>query len=543
MSRSDIDRDPLELLFSEFVDRSRSGEQINIEQFADEHPDQRDEILELFPTLAALEKYREQPPSSAHAIDEISINSGLQLGDYRLLREIGAGGMGIVYEALQESMQRRVALKVLPREFGRQQERRERFSQEARTVARLSYRNIVPIIDFGESDGRCYFAMRLVEGVGLDWVILRRAQDSTPLSSHEVYRQFLEQGVPLGDEQETLDEDSLAFEVDHVRNAEDANQQKDPRWVLRPDSWRQIARIGIQAARGLDHAHNHGVLHRDIKPGNLLIDREGVVWLSDFGLAKSDKELSLTGDQDVVGTMRYLSPERFHGQVDARSDIYALGLTLMELCTNRPAFPQSNRSELMRCILDGEVIRPRSVNPMIPVDLESILLKATAKKPSLRYQSAQAMMDDLRAFAQGQEIATSTPIERQVGKNQFLWWTIAVLLISLVVESLLLVNYHRFFPDDYSASQIVTWLDESMSERRATIDRFYQEVTGRSIVADLEEPGLVHLNPQQLKYLQFMLSDCLQLQEDATRLDNQKVMSQMQDRIHLLRTLLAPDAG
>ena len=161
--------------------------------------------------------------------------------------------------------------------------------------------------------------------------------------------------------------------------------------------FRSVAQIGRQAAQGLAYAHARGIVHRDIKPSNLLLDTDGVVWITDFGLAKADDD-GLTATGDILGTLRYMAPERFRGEGDARADIYALGLTLYELLTLRPAYDSSDRLKLIEKIKNEEPVRPRSIDARIPRDLETIVLKAIDKDPEHRYPTAEAMAEDLRRF-------------------------------------------------------------------------------------------------------------------------------------------------
>jgi WD40 repeat protein len=164
-----------------------------------------------------------------------------------------------------------------------------------------------------------------------------------------------------------------------------------------------VARIGQQAAGALVYAHQRGVLHRDIKPSNLLLDESGVVWVTDFGLAKTDED-GLTRTGDILGTFRYMAPERFQGQSDARSDVYALGLTLYELLTLRPGFDAPDRLRVMELVKESEPPTPRSLDSRIPRDLETIVLTAIAKDPKRRYQTAEAMAEDLHRFLAGEPI-------------------------------------------------------------------------------------------------------------------------------------------
>src|SRR5262249_42142184 len=158
------------------------------------------------------------------------------------------------------------------------------------------------------------------------------------------------------------------------------------------------ARVGAQMARALQYAHGQGVLHRDVKPGNVLLDTKGTAWLSDFGLAKLDSAEELTDSGDVVGTLRYLAPERFDGKADARGDVYAWGLTLYEMATLRPAFTAPDRLELIDQIKHGVTVRPRQIEPAIPRDLETVILKGCDADPGHRYQTAAEIADDLEAF-------------------------------------------------------------------------------------------------------------------------------------------------
>src|SRR5262249_31974905 len=166
---------------------------------------------------------------------------------------------------------------------------------------------------------------------------------------------------------------------------------------------RGVAQIGRQAASALAHAHARGIVHRDIKPSNLLLDTEGVVWVSDFGLAKVDDD-ALTRTGDILGTLRYMAPERFRGRGDARADLYSLGLTLYELLVLRPAFDSPDRVALSEQIRTLEPPRPRSIDPRIPRDLETIVLKAIEKDPGDRYATADAMAEDLRRFLDDEPI-------------------------------------------------------------------------------------------------------------------------------------------
>ena len=178
--------------------------------------------------------------------------------------------------------------------------------------------------------------------------------------------------------------------------------------------WESVARIGVQVAGALAYAHKQGVLHRDIKPANLLLDLDGIVWVTDFGLAKADDSDNLTHTGDLLGTLRYMPPEAFEGKSDACSDVYALGLTLFELVALRPAYEERDRNKLIKQVTTGDSLRLRKLRKDAPRDLVTIVEKATEKDPARRYQTAGALADDLQRFLDGRPIAArrATELER-----------------------------------------------------------------------------------------------------------------------------------
>jgi formylglycine-generating enzyme required for sulfatase activity/predicted Ser/Thr protein kinase len=280
------------------------------------------------------------------------IASRREWGDFRIIREIGRGGMGIVYEAYQGSLNRHVALKFLP-EHGDV----ARFRREARAAGRLHHTNIVPVFGVGQHEGRHYYIMQYIDGRGLDTVFKERAA------------------------------------------AADTGGSPGPFDPL------EAARIGVQAAEALAYAHAQGVVHRDIKPSNVVVDAAGTVWITDFGLAygaTSTETLTHTGD--FLGTLRYVAPERFSGQGDHRADIYGLGSTLYELICGKPAFAEADRAALLNRIMHEEPGRPCQLDRSIPRDLETVVLKAMACDPAHRYATAAAMAEDLRRFLEDRPI-------------------------------------------------------------------------------------------------------------------------------------------
>ncbi len=417
MDTADSDRDPVEELAEEFVERYRRGERPSLTEYTDRYPQQAERIRALFPALVVMEKVRPEPADASAPGPEAGAPGARpeRLGDYRILREVGRGGMGVVYEAEQESLGRHVALKVLPSSALLDPRHLQRFKREARAVARLHHSNIVPVHGVGEQGGLHYYVMQFIPGQGLDQVLvelkrLRQARQPPTAApagggaAEAVARSLLsgQFGAASSTGPEVSPTPAPPNEAGsgsrsgvHLPGQTEGAAISESGWPY----WHSVARIGIQVAEALAYASSQGILHRDIKPSNLLLDTRGTVWVTDFGLAKADTDRdNVTHTGDIVGTLRYMAPERFQGQADVRSDLYALGLTLYELLTLRPAFDESDRHKLIAQVAHDSPPRPRQVNRDIPRDLETIVLKATARDPAARYQTAGEMAEDLQRF-------------------------------------------------------------------------------------------------------------------------------------------------
>lgn len=374
------DRDPVEELAADYAERLRAGERPTVADYQARYPALATAIAELFPTIAALEGVRScASSSSSHVPPPLPEH----FGEFRVLKELGRGGMGVVYLAEQMSLGRRVAIKALPASSVPDAKARARFQREARLAANLAHPGIIPIHAVGEERGVPWFAMHLVEGVGLDQLVAALAAGASP--------------DPDGHGLPGLVRRLRAGPVPHGAPA-----------ARRPSFFREVALLAAQAADAIHHAHRQGVLHRDVKPANLLLDGEGRVWVGDFGLAKAMTDADLTGSNDVVGTLRYLAPERFDGGSDERSDIYGLGLVLYELATGRPAFVEESRSRLLSAILNQGVPAPRLAAPTVPVDLERIIQRACARRAADRHGDAAELAIDLRAFAGAGAVSAAT---------------------------------------------------------------------------------------------------------------------------------------
>jgi serine/threonine protein kinase/tetratricopeptide (TPR) repeat protein/WD40 repeat protein len=490
MATSSSDRNPVELLAEEFAERYRRGERPSLSEYTERYPHLANEICKLFPALVMMEQLKpeapdqtggfEQPPPEAPAAD----GHPEQLGDFRIVRQVGRGGMGVVYEAVQVSLGRHVALKVLPPQALLSPTYLERFRREARAAAKLHHTNIVPVYGVGEDAGVHFFAMQFIRGEGLDKVLhdlrlLRRElgaaakvpmPPTTPPASEPGAAQSLltgrfivsaSPGPDAAPDQPAADAHGEARSLSALSGAGSGYSYY---WG--------VARVGLQVAEALAYAHRQGILHRDIKPSNLLLDLQGTVWITDFGLAKAEGTDDLTHTGDIVGTMRYMAPERFDGRSLPQSDVYALGLTLYELLTLRPAFADTNKARLVEHVLHQPPLRPRKLDARIPRDLETVVLKCIHKDPSERYATAEALAEDLRRFQadrpiQARRASSAEQLWRWCRRNPAvasLLGTVVALLVAVAVGSLLMAA--QFAVERRQADQARTVAEQAERQGR-----------------------------------------------------------------------------
>jgi serine/threonine protein kinase/Flp pilus assembly protein TadD len=367
------------------------------------------------------------------------------LGDYHLVRELGRGGMGVVYEAVQLSLGRRVALKVLPFAAVLDVKQLQRFKNEAQAAACLHHQNIVPVYGLGCERAVHFYAMQFIEGKTLAQVIAelrernRDGQQEPGTGSQPAAS--LDRAVPSGGCSRPV-----PAREPLVSNSELAKASTSPVAALAtehstrsPAFFRAVANLGVQAAGALDHAHQLGIVHRDIKPSNLLVDARGSLWITDFGLAQCRNQAGLTMTGDLLGTVGYMSPEQASGDgivIDQRTDVYSLGVTLYELVTLHRAFPGSNPQEVFKHVCSQDPVPPRRLNRALPLELETILIKAMSKRPEERYATAWEMMDDLQRFLDDRPIRAARPSL----SNRLLKWSrrhrplVAVAAVALLLS-------------------------------------------------------------------------------------------------------------
>lgn len=463
-SATDGNTDPrVASALEEYLSIGTNGTPVPKEEFLKRYPEIATELAACLKGLQFVEGVAQELRCSAG----VPCNSDIPLetiGDFRILREVGRGGMGVVYEAEQLSLRRRVALKVLPLASTLDPRHLQRFKNESLAAAQLQHPHIVPVYAVGCERGIHFYAMQFIDGQSLADVIeeLRIDQalgkrggtgDAKGKANSQVDPRHLPTDLDVTMEYSQSDS--------ATRQRESTNENRTLRPVMAFLSTarssndagfcRNVARLGLQAAEALEHAHQQGVIHRDIKPANLLLDERADLWIADFGLAQMQSDIQLTMTGDIVGTLRYMSPEQGCGNnsaLDHRTDIYALGATLYETLTLSPAVTGNDRQELLRRIAIEDPIPPRKINRTISIELETIVLKALAKEPIERYSTAQGLADDLRRFLNDQPILARPPTRAQrfarlVRRHKTLAMTVALAsfaVLTVSVVALAIIN-------------------------------------------------------------------------------------------------------
>jgi serine/threonine protein kinase/tetratricopeptide (TPR) repeat protein len=395
-SASDLDDPRVLRAVEEYAELLRGGERPDRAAFVARYPDIADALARCLDGLEFVHAAGNElsRPGTGPADGADLLLSGVPLGDFRLIREIGRGGMGIVYEAEQLSLGRRVALKVLPYAATMDARHLQRFKNEARAAASLHHEHIVPVYGVGCERGVHYYAMQLIDGASLAQMMPSLHAPAGPAAGDET-GPYPPAGAP------THPVAALSTDLGLPKERE---------------SYRAVARLIADAADALEYAHGMGLVHRDVKPGNLIVDTTGKLWVADFGLARFGPDAGLTMSGDILGTLRYMAPEQAlakHGLVDHRADVYGLGATLYELLTGRPAVAGEGREEVLRKIAFEEPAPPRALDRAIPAELETVALKCLAKDPAERYATAGELAEDLRRFLRDEPIRARPPTLRQ----------------------------------------------------------------------------------------------------------------------------------
>jgi serine/threonine protein kinase/tetratricopeptide (TPR) repeat protein len=490
-------RERLADLLDRYLRSLESGVPLDPEALAGECPELAEPLLGYVRSLSALHGMAagfagnvvsaEDVAAEEDAGRENTFHGEQRLGDFVLKREIGRGGMGVVYEAWQISLGRMVALKILPFAAVLDAKQIARFKNEAQAAAQLHHPNIVPVFAIGVERGVHYYAMPYIDGQPLDRAIaqLRQERASGRAGRGSEAASAFSSGS-LGTRTSRRAENG---------EANDACPSTVPISLLTERSpnaghyFRTVARLGIQAAEAIHAAHEYGVVHRDIKPSNLLLDLQGKLWITDFGLARCQSETSLTKTGDVLGTLRYMSPEQALGRsalVDQRTDIYSLAVTLYELLTLRAAYAGDNGPEMLRQIESQEPLRPRQIDGRIPADLETVVLKAMSKIREDRYTTAQEFAEDLGRFLEGKPtVARPATVVDRLAKwarrhRKFVVGSAAaclVLITGLAISTMLIAqakveadkNYAQAQYNFRQARQVVDRLGARLAHRLAGI--------------------------------------------------------------------------
>jgi dienelactone hydrolase len=383
----------LHAVLADYLDAAEAGRPTDRSELISAHPDLAAELAAFFAEqdqMAALAAPLRSVRAAGTATPAAEV-----VGDFEVIREIGRGGMGVVYEARQVSLNRPVALKVLGPGLGLTPHAVQRFHREAEAAARLHHTNIVPVYATGEHNGTHFYAMELIEGPSLNHVIRQLRQPATTAARVGGSGPDSQSAIPHGSAP------TGPYVEGHDTVAMSAGGASSTQLSSDGQYFDTAARMIAEVADALEYAHRHGVIHRDIKPANLLLSPDGRLSVNDFGLARVLEQPGVTMTGEFVGTPAYMSPEQIAAgrtPIDHRTDIYSLGATLYELLTLRPPFAGERRDQLLAQILSKEPARPRKLNRKVPVDLETICLKCLEKDPDRRYQTAKALAEDLRRY-------------------------------------------------------------------------------------------------------------------------------------------------
>lgn len=429
------------LIVEQVTERLEQGVEVDCEDLIRACPHHAPRLKRILPTIRQMvelgsdhDKLLGTTPSVASRANELP--GGRKLGDFQILEEIGRGGMGVVYKAEQLSMGRLVALKILPLAAMVDAKGLTRFKNEVRAAGTLEHPHIVQVYAVGEQRGVHYFAMQLIQGQSLARVIeqLRHARSESGSYSNSA-------AVQDSSEREVLSESVAEEQAAVLTLANRADETQPYQKTANLEFYRSVAELGAQAADALHHAHEHGIVHRDVKPSNLLVDGAGGLWLTDFGLARIEADAQLTVSRDWAGTLRYAAPEQALGHkslVDHRVDIYSLGATLYEMLSLRPAREGDTQAQLLQACATSQPDSLCTVDSRIPPDLATIVAKSLESVPSDRYATAADMAEDLRHFLRHEPITATAPnildrCDKWIRRNSLLAASLGGLLVIAVL--------------------------------------------------------------------------------------------------------------
>ena len=471
-------------ILDEFTECVLRGEDPDVEQFAIRYPEIADQVRQLLTTMLAVREMS----------DVDVLGEGIEghpdrrsLGDFRIRREVGRGGMGIVYEADQVSLGRRVALKMLPFAAVLDEKRLRRFKNEAYAAAQLHHEHIVPVYAIGCERGVHYYAMQFVDGCTLGALIADLRGDAAPTLLSTAARQSVDSAGETRHPPSTTDPVSRAM------------------WDVTPrtrDYYQKAAVIGRHVAGALHHAHECGVVHRDIKPSNLMLDATGKVWVTDFGLAQVEVAPDITLSGDVIGTFRYMSPEQAMGDrasIDRHSDIYSLGVTLYELLTLTPAISDVDRRQILRKVIEEDPPPLRQIDPRIPVDLETITMKCIAKSPTDRYATAAQLSEDLQRYLSDVPITARPPsfarcATKWVRRHRLLvGWGAATLVLAVVG---LAISLGLVWNEKRQTDAALRLADANFWKRHQLVEDYFTAISEERLI---REPGMQPLRKELLE--------------------------------------------
>ena len=525
-------------LGDDFVRRRKSGENLDLDAFVEQHQAIGAQLRDYVIAVEIMEEFK---PDSVVSTTQNPIQHPSEfpvLPDYRIIRQIGLGGMGVVYEAEQLSLGRRIALKVLPSQLNNDLIAVQRFIREAKSAASLHHTNIVPVFDVG-SEGQChYYAMQYILGSSIRDVVMelnrrKDINDAQASDSNESLTTQIADALESATLVPDLTVQNNGSEADANRfHSTDGDLTKKVEWGVDSEKRKMdpqdasstvvshlgvetqvshrkrktkyfdsVAEIGIQVADALHYAHENKILHRDIKPANLLLDLKGNIWVADFGLAKFEND-DLTRTGDFVGTLRYMSPERFEGRCSAQSDVYSLGMTLYELIALRPAFIADNQLSLLEEVRSAEAPPLNSLTPEIPADLNTIITKSIQKSPDQRYANALELAEDLRRFIdrrpiRAREVSSLERLSIWAKRNRTIATLLSLLAILLVATTI--------------GSTIAAFKFYDMANRQTELANEAKKAEAKADKSAAEATRVANENEQNLYFADMRLG------EEATR--------------------------